>query len=205
MLKKMARFDFDAARLAIFEYIEFWYNRERIHSGIGYITPQQCEDRAIKSAPLLHAPLFSGSIQFQKATHTEYGKLKPHPNKPLIFIALFHTGRKIEHWEQRRSHISSRTSSAERLGMTAANPHSAHYRTETASRCPLRPRINRWLRRAKPQKSCLHRWGLRYRLFRQVPASLLHRIYHWKWQRSISCRVWWQTPPTPAWWQISSL
>lgn len=43
-------FDFDAARLAIFEYIESWYNRERIHSGIGYITPQQCEDRAIKSA-----------------------------------------------------------------------------------------------------------------------------------------------------------
>ncbi|MCD3197944.1 integrase core domain-containing protein [Clostridium botulinum] len=28
-------FDFDIARLAIFEYIEAWYNRKRIHSIIG--------------------------------------------------------------------------------------------------------------------------------------------------------------------------
>lgn len=43
-------YDFNAARLAIFEYIESWYNRERIHSSIGYITPQLCEDMAKKSA-----------------------------------------------------------------------------------------------------------------------------------------------------------
>jgi transposase InsO family protein len=43
-------FDFDAARLAIFEYIETWYNRKRIHSSIGYTTPQKCEDLAKKSA-----------------------------------------------------------------------------------------------------------------------------------------------------------
>ena len=43
-------YDFNAARLAIFEYIESWYNRKRIHSSIGYITPQQCEDMAEKSA-----------------------------------------------------------------------------------------------------------------------------------------------------------
>ena len=43
-------YDFHAARLAIFEYIESWYNRKRIHSSIGYITPQQCEDMAKKSA-----------------------------------------------------------------------------------------------------------------------------------------------------------
>ncbi|HHW57274.1 MAG TPA: transposase [Clostridia bacterium] len=28
--------DFDTARLAIFEYIESWYNRKRVHSSIGY-------------------------------------------------------------------------------------------------------------------------------------------------------------------------
>ena len=39
-------FDFNAARLAVFEYIESWYNRERIHSSLGYITPQQWEDNA---------------------------------------------------------------------------------------------------------------------------------------------------------------
>lgn len=43
-------FDYDAARLAIFEYIEAWYNRKRIHGSIGYITPQKCEDLAKKIA-----------------------------------------------------------------------------------------------------------------------------------------------------------
>ena len=36
--------DFKYAKLVIFEYIESWYNRKRIHSSIGYITPQLCED-----------------------------------------------------------------------------------------------------------------------------------------------------------------
>ncbi|RBP38218.1 transposase InsO family protein [Garciella nitratireducens] len=43
-------YDFNTAKLAIFEYIESWYNRKRIHSAIGYITPQHCEDMAKKSA-----------------------------------------------------------------------------------------------------------------------------------------------------------
>ena len=36
--------DFKEARRAIFEYIESWYNRKRIHSAIEYMTPQQKED-----------------------------------------------------------------------------------------------------------------------------------------------------------------
>ena len=36
------------ARRAIFEYIEGWYNRKRIHSPIGYLTPQQKEDEELK-------------------------------------------------------------------------------------------------------------------------------------------------------------
>ena len=32
---------FDEARLAIFEFIESWYNRTRIHSTLGYMTPDQ--------------------------------------------------------------------------------------------------------------------------------------------------------------------
>ena len=35
---------------AIFEYIEGWYNRKRIHSAIGYITPQQKEDEELGKA-----------------------------------------------------------------------------------------------------------------------------------------------------------
>ena len=33
-----------AAKKAIFEYIEVWYNRQRIHSSIGYMTPVQFEE-----------------------------------------------------------------------------------------------------------------------------------------------------------------
>jgi len=33
----------DAARRAIFEYVEVFYNRERRHSSIGYISPESLE------------------------------------------------------------------------------------------------------------------------------------------------------------------
>jgi putative transposase len=36
--------DFKSANLALFQYIEGWYNRKRIHSGIGYLTPQGVEN-----------------------------------------------------------------------------------------------------------------------------------------------------------------
>ena len=35
--------DFNEAKLAIFTYIEGWYNRKRLHSAINYMTPAQCE------------------------------------------------------------------------------------------------------------------------------------------------------------------
>ena len=36
----------EEAKRAIFEYIEVFYNRERMHSGIEYLTPEQCEKLA---------------------------------------------------------------------------------------------------------------------------------------------------------------
>jgi putative transposase len=33
----------EAARAAIFEYIEIWYNRQRRHSTLGYVSPEQFE------------------------------------------------------------------------------------------------------------------------------------------------------------------
>lgn len=33
--------DYNEARLSIFEFIESWYNLKRIHSSIGYLTPEQ--------------------------------------------------------------------------------------------------------------------------------------------------------------------
>ena len=34
---------FEEANIAIFKYIEGWYNRRRLHSSINYMTPEQCE------------------------------------------------------------------------------------------------------------------------------------------------------------------
>ena len=42
--------DSKEARRAIFEYIEGWYNRKRIHSAIGYMIPQQKEDEELKKS-----------------------------------------------------------------------------------------------------------------------------------------------------------
>ena len=35
--------DYKSAKLALFQYIEGWYNRKRIHGNIGYKTPQEME------------------------------------------------------------------------------------------------------------------------------------------------------------------
>ena len=35
--------DYNCAKMALFKYIECWYNRRRIHSALGYITPEECE------------------------------------------------------------------------------------------------------------------------------------------------------------------
>ena len=40
--------NFEETKTAIFEYIESWYNRKRIHSALGYKTPQQVEDEAVQ-------------------------------------------------------------------------------------------------------------------------------------------------------------
>lgn len=38
------------ARAAIFEFIEVWYNRNRIHSSIGYLTPVEFESKQLNAA-----------------------------------------------------------------------------------------------------------------------------------------------------------
>ena len=38
--------DRDAARRDLFAYIEGYYNRRRIHSAIGYITPEQADAKS---------------------------------------------------------------------------------------------------------------------------------------------------------------
>ena len=40
----------EVARLAIFEYIEVFYNRQRLHSGLGYLTPIEYERISVRRA-----------------------------------------------------------------------------------------------------------------------------------------------------------
>ena len=40
----MQYLDFNSAKMELFKYIEGWYNRERIHGSIDYLTPQEMED-----------------------------------------------------------------------------------------------------------------------------------------------------------------
>ncbi|OWZ82637.1 IS3 family transposase [Natranaerobius trueperi] len=42
--------DFDSAKVAIFKFIEGWYNRKRIHGSLGFLTPQAFEDLSKQSA-----------------------------------------------------------------------------------------------------------------------------------------------------------
>ncbi|MDQ0340929.1 transposase InsO family protein, partial [Caldalkalibacillus uzonensis] len=42
--------DFHSASLALFQFIQGWYNRKRIHSRLGYRTPQEVEDLLKHSA-----------------------------------------------------------------------------------------------------------------------------------------------------------
>lgn len=35
------------ARLSIFEYIEVWYNRQRLHSSLGYLSPMEFEQQSV--------------------------------------------------------------------------------------------------------------------------------------------------------------
>lgn len=41
--------NFEAAHLALFQYIEGFYNRKRIHSSINYLTPNQMEELAMQA------------------------------------------------------------------------------------------------------------------------------------------------------------
>ncbi|MBP2070691.1 DDE-type integrase/transposase/recombinase [Thermoanaerobacterium butyriciformans] len=43
-------YDFNDVRLAVFEYIESWHNRIRIHSAINYKTPQEVYETALLMA-----------------------------------------------------------------------------------------------------------------------------------------------------------
>ena len=44
---------FEEAKLAIFEFIEGWYNRKRIHSAIDYKTPYEIEKISAKNYTIL--------------------------------------------------------------------------------------------------------------------------------------------------------
>ncbi len=40
----------EVARQEVFDYIEVWYNRQRRHSSLGYVSPAEFERRALTGA-----------------------------------------------------------------------------------------------------------------------------------------------------------
>lgn len=46
----------EVARAEIFAYLEGWYNRKRLHSALGYLSPDQFEQRFLLDKLLLHSP-----------------------------------------------------------------------------------------------------------------------------------------------------
>lgn len=44
---------FSEAKIAIFEFIESWYNNKRIHSTLGYITPNEKYNNYIANLALV--------------------------------------------------------------------------------------------------------------------------------------------------------
>jgi transposase len=44
-INQSSYYDFKEAKMAVFEYIESWYNRNRIHSAIGFRTPNEVHDK----------------------------------------------------------------------------------------------------------------------------------------------------------------
>ena len=40
----------EEARGAMFEYVEIFYNRRRLHSGLGYLTPAQAYEQMARAA-----------------------------------------------------------------------------------------------------------------------------------------------------------
>lgn len=55
-----------AAKSAIFEYIEVWYNRRRRHSALGYLSPSQFEQRLLTLGSVNPVSTKPGEVQFSQ-------------------------------------------------------------------------------------------------------------------------------------------
>lgn len=44
------------ARTELFAYLEGWYNRQRLHSALDYLSPDQFEQRYFQDKFLFHSP-----------------------------------------------------------------------------------------------------------------------------------------------------
>ena len=83
------------ARTAIVDYIEVFYNRRRLHSSLGYLSPADYEARrryqAVADRPRAEAPGGGADVQVPAVTsalrascHTPAGTMPVHPTAEVV-------------------------------------------------------------------------------------------------------------------------
>jgi transposase InsO family protein len=66
----------EAARQSLFEYIEVFYNRQRRHSTIGYVSPSEYEQHALRNAPAVRRTLTDTVLQ-ESSAHEPRDRARP--------------------------------------------------------------------------------------------------------------------------------
>jgi hypothetical protein len=66
----------DAARQSLFEYIEVFYNRQRRHSALGYLSPSEYEQSLIRGAQAVRRSQADPVLQ-ESSAHKHRGRARP--------------------------------------------------------------------------------------------------------------------------------
>ena len=69
--------DLDHAERELFEYIEMFYNNQRLHAYLDYVSPALFERLSLAESGLNHCPLFPGHITLMIWCNTDSRNINP--------------------------------------------------------------------------------------------------------------------------------